>query len=71
LTPEERQRRIDENLCLYCGEPGHIATSCPKSTSKAAISDGNKNFSGKGRSATIEDVPDETEEQSPVQSENE
>ena len=30
LTPEEKQRRIDQNLCLYCGEPNHSATDCPK-----------------------------------------
>lgn len=30
LTPEEKKRRFEENLCLYCGEPGHKAGSCPK-----------------------------------------
>lgn len=30
LTPQERQRRRDNNLCLYCGEAGHIAFDCPK-----------------------------------------
>jgi len=28
LTPEERKRRIDNNLCLYCGIPRHIAINC-------------------------------------------
>ena len=23
LTPEERKYRFDNNLCLYCGKPGH------------------------------------------------
>lgn len=27
---EERQRRMNENLCLYCGDSGHIIASCPK-----------------------------------------
>ena len=36
LTPEERQRRISNNLCLFCGKPGHVARDCTKSTSKAA-----------------------------------
>ena len=28
LTPEEWQHRIDNNLCLYCGKPGHKAIEC-------------------------------------------
>jgi len=28
LTPEECKCRIDNNLCLYCGIPGHIAVNC-------------------------------------------
>lgn len=29
LTSEERSRRMTEGLCMYCGEPGHLARSCP------------------------------------------
>lgn len=29
LTPEERQRRIQNKLCLYCGEAGHRLAACP------------------------------------------
>ncbi|OMJ17348.1 hypothetical protein AYI70_g6035 [Smittium culicis] len=29
LTPEEKQRRRDNKLCLYCGNPGHIVKTCP------------------------------------------
>lgn len=29
LPPEERKRRIDNKLCLYCGQPGHQANQCP------------------------------------------
>lgn len=29
LSKEERQRRKDNNLCLYCGNPGHLAQACP------------------------------------------
>jgi len=29
LTPEERKRRLDLKLCLYCGQPGHQANVCP------------------------------------------
>lgn len=28
LTQEEKQRRLVNNLCLYCAQPGHIATNC-------------------------------------------
>lgn len=30
LTPEEKKRRLDEGLCLYCGGEGHRAGNCPK-----------------------------------------
>ncbi|MGL5501715.1 MAG: retroviral-like aspartic protease family protein, partial [Plesiomonas shigelloides] len=29
LSPEERNRRINQRLCLYCGQPGHMRASCP------------------------------------------
>ena len=28
LSEAERARRRRMNLCLYCGEPGHIAVAC-------------------------------------------
>jgi hypothetical protein len=28
LSPEEKKRRLDNNLCLYCGEPGHRIAQC-------------------------------------------
>ena len=28
LTPEERKRRFEKNLCLYCGGEGHQAATC-------------------------------------------
>ena len=30
LTQQERQRRMDQNLCLFCGKPGHMAKDCNK-----------------------------------------
>ncbi|KIO13221.1 hypothetical protein M404DRAFT_122178, partial [Pisolithus tinctorius Marx 270] len=36
LTSTERQCRMKNNLCLFCGEAGHSAKDCPKSTSRAA-----------------------------------
>src|ERR1700719_2987322 len=35
LTPEERQWRFDNNLCLFCGAAGHKANECCKRTSRA------------------------------------
>ncbi|KAL0146514.1 hypothetical protein M9458_058145 [Cirrhinus mrigala] len=29
LTVEERERRLRNNLCLYCGQPGHLRATCP------------------------------------------
>lgn len=33
LTSQERQRRIDNRLCLYCGESGHGVAQCPNKVS--------------------------------------
>ena len=30
LSPQEKKRRLEEGLCLYCGEVGHKAGDCPK-----------------------------------------
>lgn len=46
LTNEERQRRFSENLCLFCGAPGHTAVACPKKT-----------FPTKARAAQASDEP--------------
>ncbi len=29
ISPEERNRRYRQNLCLYCGQVGHVKISCP------------------------------------------
>ncbi len=34
LTPEERKRRFDNKLCLYCGNSGHVVSSCPTAPKK-------------------------------------
>ena len=34
LSVEERDRRFRQGLCMYCGEPGHMAMSCPARPAK-------------------------------------
>jgi hypothetical protein len=36
LTNDERQRRMKENLCLYCGKSGHRVDACPEKPRKAS-----------------------------------
>ena len=36
LTNAKHQCRIKEKLCMFCGQSGHMAKDCPKSTSKSA-----------------------------------
>ena len=36
LTRDERDHRMKEGLCLYCGEKGHVAHDCPKSAAGKA-----------------------------------
>jgi hypothetical protein len=45
LKPEERQRRLDNKLCLRCGKPGHTANDCPTKSKP------------KGRAATATPTP--------------
>ncbi len=41
ITSEERERRMQNQLCLYCGQAGHVKISCPvrPSTSSRSVSD--------------------------------
>ena len=36
LTPQEHQCHMDNSLCLFCRNMGHITKECPKSTAIAA-----------------------------------
>ena len=35
LTQQERQRRIDKNLCMFCGGTGHRTDTCPVKAASA------------------------------------
>lgn len=35
VTAEERKRRLDNDLCYYCGQPGHRAVKCPEKIAKS------------------------------------
>ena len=37
LTQEERKRRMDERLCLYYGDQGHRAGSCPRKQNRRIV----------------------------------
>ncbi|KAF5362219.1 hypothetical protein D9756_002520 [Leucocoprinus leucothites] len=37
LTPEEQKRRLDEDLCLFCGGKGHKVENCHKKQNRAKI----------------------------------
>ena len=37
ITPAERSRRMNEGLCMYCGESGHFANACPVSKGKSRM----------------------------------
>jgi len=43
IPREEFQRRIREQLCLKCAQPGHLARNCPKK-------DGPTSFNAQARS---------------------
>ena len=34
LTPAEREYRIKNKLCLYCGKPGHVVADHPRKDNK-------------------------------------
>ena len=37
LSPDEKARRLQENLCLYCGDPGHVVKNCAKKNARFKI----------------------------------
>jgi hypothetical protein len=57
LTQQERQRRIDGNLCLFCGKGGHKVSEC-------RLKDSN---SSKARAATTTSADPESKEKKPAE----
>ena len=37
FTPEEKKRRMEEGLCLYCRESGHKVGNCPKKQNRRTV----------------------------------
>ena len=37
LTPEEKEQRMENGLCLYCGEEGHKAGNCHKKLNRRIV----------------------------------
>ncbi len=44
ISPEERDRRYRQNLCLYCGQDGHVKVSCPTRPKQHASSAVSQSF---------------------------
>ncbi|KAL1259006.1 hypothetical protein QQF64_009583 [Cirrhinus molitorella] len=42
LTVKERRRRLDNQLCLYCGEAGHVVAACPAARQRSPHKGGQK-----------------------------
>ena len=40
LSFDERQRRRDRHLCLYCGDSGHLVAKCPLKKQRPSVSEG-------------------------------
>ena len=50
LTQEERERRYNDSLCLYCSDPKHKLRECPKLGKQRSVqSDANKSESGNAK----------------------
>jgi hypothetical protein len=62
LTPEERQRRFDQGLCMLCGTKDHIVKDCPKGSNKANNSSGSKGRSTKTSDSKTEAATASTSE---------
>jgi hypothetical protein len=63
LTKDERDRRIKENLCLYCGKPGHKAIECrARLYAQARLASITEIEAEEGTEAHISDIESEKQE---------
>ncbi|KAH9164765.1 hypothetical protein EDB89DRAFT_2077589 [Lactarius sanguifluus] len=53
LTKAERDRRFQEQLCLYCGNPGHILRECKLKTQSMRARDGHPSHNKDGVQGTF------------------
>ncbi|KAH9161745.1 hypothetical protein EDB89DRAFT_2080374 [Lactarius sanguifluus] len=70
LTKAERDRRFQEQLCLYCGNPGHILRECKLKTQSMRARDGHPSHNKDGVQGTfVEETLDQenTPENLPAQ----
>lgn len=58
LSPEERRRRSDSGACMYCGEQGHIANTCPALKAR----DNNRNKRSNPRAARFNNAEEAVSE---------
>jgi hypothetical protein len=64
ITPEERKRRREGGLCMYCRVSRHVAASCPrklKAASGQVEIDPLKEDLGKGKNNQIQEKGKEVE----------
>ena len=52
VSAEEKQRRRQNNLCMYCGSPGHWASTCPNKKPPPVPGQGNTYPRNQGRPQT-------------------
>ena len=38
IPDDEKKRRLDLKLCLYCGQPGHVVKTCPAKSRSSSVS---------------------------------
>jgi len=73
ISREEFQKRIREQLCLKCAQPGHIARSCPKKDALKLLNTQTRSWQPTKKTAPWQTRPNIREievEQDPEQSGN-